>query len=324
MTYITVTVMPITAESLLTEVFLPLYPPEAAADLAAARVTDANPGSNPAFPEHLADAARVFAGMSHGVFGRDLGLDFSGASVHRLGAAMNRAWRDALVAKGGLGAADCELFNVVVHGAAYVGECIVRSHGAAWGVRSPLFESVVRLVSPAGEADLAVLHWWLKSLADDAFAADGAPLAGLAERYRAHVEAMMEPAELDVIAPADRALPRIAKRVSYDVLHKYIKAHLPELREVGEHFPAPERFAAYALEWLDVKLVGGGKMLLLAGRGKGGLHLFWLTRQGFAKAAHFAADASPEPVVSLSGDKVVVGLSLAGVAQTHELMWWGM
>ena len=315
--------MTITAESLFAEVFLPLYPPEVAADLPRARKTDANPGANPALPAHLADAARVFAGMAHGVFGRDPGLDFSGESVHRLGAAMTRGWRDALIAKGGLGTADCELFNVVVHGAAYVGACIVRARGGVWGVRAPLFESVVRLVSPAGEADVSVLHWWLKSLADDAFDAGGLPRAGLAERYRAHVEAMFEPAGLEVVAPADRALPRITKRVSYDLFFKYLKAHLPELRDVGEHFPTPERFAAYELAWLDFKLVGGGKMVVLAGRGKGGLHVFWMAKSGFVKAAHFAADAQPEPQLAADGDKLVITLTHRGAAQTHELMWWG-
>jgi hypothetical protein len=315
--------MRLTAESLFRDAFLPLYPPEARADLARARTTDANPGGNPAVPAHLADAARVFAGMGHGVFGRELGLDFSADSVHRLGAAMTRGWRDALVAKGGLGTPVCELFNVVVHGAAYVGECIVRSREGLWGVRQPLWESVVHLVSHAGEAELPVFHWWLKSLADDAFADDGAPRAGLAERYRAHVEACFAPTGLEAIAPADRALPRIAKSVRYDVLHQWIKAHLPELKDVGRDFPSPERWDAYRFAWLEGRLVGGGTTLVLAGRGEGGLHVLWLTKQGFAKAAHFAAEASPEPTIAEEGDKLVFHVTHAGKALRHETMWWG-
>src|SRR5207248_410962 len=99
-----------------------------------------------------------------------------------------------------------ELFNVVVHGAAYVGSCIVAKHGARWAVRRPLWESQVHLTSRMGEADLAVFHWWLKSLADDAFTRG----TTLADRYRAHVEnPCARPEDLPVIAPVDRRLPRL-------------------------------------------------------------------------------------------------------------------
>ena len=51
----------VTAESLFRDVFWPLYPPDAQADLAAARRTDANPAKNPAIYAHLSEAAAIFA-----------------------------------------------------------------------------------------------------------------------------------------------------------------------------------------------------------------------------------------------------------------------
>ena len=155
------------AEQLFLRFFLPLYPADARADLARARAQDANPARNPSLVGHLSDAADGFVGNAGALFGEDLGLDGSDASVHRLSAALTRERRDAWAAQGAPGTAENVLFNVVVHGAAYVGACVVGRHGGVWGVRRPLWESVVRLASRAGEADLAVFHWWLKSLADE-------------------------------------------------------------------------------------------------------------------------------------------------------------
>jgi hypothetical protein len=310
----------VNAEELFVRFFLPLYPPDARADLAAARATDANPAGNPALVAHLDDAARAFVRNAPALFGADLALDGTDASVHRLSAALTSERRDAWAAAGTPGAADSALFNAVVHGAAYVGACVVngRPAGAAvWSVRRPLWESVVRLRSRAGEADLAVFHWWLKSLADDP---QGATLA---DRYRAHVEVpCSRPEALPVLAPPDRALPRL-KGPRYDSLHKYLRAHVPELRDLGEHFPSPERFEAFGLKWLDFFLVGGGRMLLFAGASPQGLHMFWLTAAGFEKSAFLPCDAIPGPVVRIDGERIVAMTSHAGQAQTQEMLWWG-
>lgn len=306
--------MNLTAEALFRDVFLPLYPEDARSDLGRARSIDANPAKNPSILAQLAEIAETFVNVAPTAMGMpELVLDFSDASVHRLSAALTKARRDALLGKG-------ELANVVVHGAAYVGECIVRAHGGTWSVRRPLWESLVHLDSRAGEAELPIFHWWLKSLADDA-------TATLADRYRAHVEVpTARPEELPVLAPPDRKLPKLSK-VRYDVLYKYIKAHLPELKDVGEHFPSPERIEELGFSELSFLLAGGGRMLVMYGRAKEGLHAFWLTKEGFEKSAFWPCDAFPAPILRLKGEgrdeKIEVLLSHEGKPQSFELLWWG-
>lgn len=316
-----------TPESLFRDFFLPLYPEDARRDLARARSEDQNPAQNPHILAHLADAARVFVAMAPSVLeAPDLVLDYSDASVHRLSALLGPAARDRLAAVGAEGTSDNLLFNFVVHGAAYVGECIVRQHGGSWSVRRPLWESVVRLVSRAGEGDLPVFHWWLKSLADPA---SDATAATLADRYRAHVEMpCARPEELPVIAaPEGRHFPKLTK-LRYDVFYKYLKAHLPELKDVGEAFPSPERFTDYELKSLDFALVGDGRMLVLHGPNKDGLHVFWLTKAGFEKSAFWPADAFPAPLLRVkkepnADEKLEIVLSRDGVVSSFELLWWG-
>jgi len=306
----------VTPEELFVRYFLPLYPPDSRADLARARATDANPGRNPSILAHLDEAADRFVASARPAFGADLGLDRSDGSVHRLSAALTRERRDAWAAQGAPGSAANVLFNLVVHGAAYVGACVVANHGGLWGVRRPLWESVVRLTSHAGEADLAVFHWWLKSLADG----EGATLA---DRYRTHVEVpCTRPEELPVIVAGERTLPRL-KKPTYDALHKYVRAHLPELRDLGEDFPTPERFAELAFRWVDFHVLGDGRLVLMAGASRGGLHLFWVGASGFEKSAFFAADAMPEPVVRLGDGRVTVTTRHDGETSVHEMLWWG-
>ena len=305
------------AESLFTTYFLPLYPQDARTDLPRARATDANEARNPGILSHLDDAATRFADNAGALFGPGLTLDRSDASVHRLSAALSPARRDAWAVQGGAGTADSALFNVAVHGAAYVGACIVARHGGVWGVRRPLWESVVSLSSRAGQGDLAVFHWWLKSLADDA---QGVTLA---DRYRAHVEVpCARPEALPVIVGSARSLPRL-KKPSYHALHQYLRARLPELRDLGADFPAADRFEAFELTWLEAHLLGGGRMVLLAGASRKGLHLFWLTGAGFDKSAFIACDAFPEPVVRVQDERIVALTCEAGATRTHELLWWG-
>ncbi|WP_394834029.1 hypothetical protein LVJ94_46745 [Pendulispora rubella] len=314
--------MPVTAEGLFRTHFLPLYPPDAQGDLARARTVDANPGKNPAILAHLEDAARIFVARADTLLGREVHLDFTDASVHRLSAALTPERRDGWLGAGEAGTAENELFNVVVHGAAYVGACILHDprRQARWAVRRPLWESVIELASPAGEAQLAIFQWWLKSLADD-------DAGTLADRYRTHVEVPTWPAtSLPSLAPKDRRLPRIAKGVRYDVLYKHLKAHLPELRDLGKDFPSAERFAELGLRWLDFLLLGEGdegRMLLMYGPGEGGLHLIWLDRGGFHKSSFIPAESFPDPVVKTEGDQLVIFVSWDKKPVVHRMLWWG-
>ncbi len=316
---------PVDAREIFDRYFLPLYPVDARADLARARSTDANPGANPAILAHLDEAAGRFVANAPAVLGGDFALDFTDASVHRLSAAMTRSRRDAWASSGAAGSPESTLFNLVVHGAAYVGACVVASHGGVWRVRRPLWESLVGLASPAGQADLAVFHWWLKSLGDDVLAPPpGGPAgASLADRYRTHVEVPRAAAsDLPVLFPTDRPLPRL-KKPTYDKMHKYIRAHLPELRDLGAHFPSPERFAGFAFRWMDFHRLGDGRLLLMAGASPAGLHLLWVGAAGFDKSAFYPCDSFPDPIVRVEGMRVVFITSEASVQRVVEMLWWG-
>jgi hypothetical protein len=330
------------AIDLLAKYFAPLYPDDVG-DLRA----DANPDRDPRPFAHLKEAAELLARGAvprlamHGVQ-VDLVLDFSDQSVVSLARALTPALRDRLASVGAAGSAENELFNFVVHGSAYLGECIRRNHGGEWSARHPLWESVVTIRSAAGQADIPVFHWWLKSLSDVEL---GEPT--MADRYRLHVAQPTFSADaLPIIAPPDRRMPRI-KKVRYDVLYKHLKAHLPELKDLGVDFPSPERLAEFELKWLDFHWAGGGRTLIMAGLGSKGLHLFWLRSTGFSGAMFVACDAFPEPVIRVTyttaatlgntgskpTDDVAVPAPTVEVVQihfaqderkqVHEVLWWG-
>ncbi|WP_437676472.1 hypothetical protein [Sorangium sp. So ce131] len=319
---------PLTAAKLFERYFAPYYPADALADLAGARATDANPAGNPSILAQIEHAAAVFARLAPEAFGLpDLELDLSDASVHRLGAALTRERRDAWLAPGasptggspeqGAGAPSM-LVTLVTHGALYVGACVVKNHGGKWQVRRPLWESLVRLESMAGTGDLAIFQWWLKSLSDEEI-----DRGRLADRYRTHVEVpTFDAASLPVIAPDDRRIPRLAK-VRYDTLYKHLRAHVPELKTVGEDFPSPERFEEMAFKSMEFVLLGGGRMLLLHGATAEGVHLFWLDARGFVKSAYYPADSFPAHVVQVDGQKIRVIVPVRGETQAHEMLWWG-
>lgn len=304
-------------EALFASLLLPLYPPDARADLARARAADANPGNNPSLPAQLAATAEVFAALARDAFGEDLGLDFSDASVHRLAHAITVDRRARWLQERGPDGLPL-LALLLIHGVAYLGECVVRNHAGVWKIRNPLWESLVGLRSRAGEGDLAPLSWWLRALSDGEIGR-----GTLADRYRMHVEEpSREPLDLPVIAPPDRRLPRV-KRPRYDTLHKYLKAHLPELRDLGDDFPSPERFTELAFEWLDFLLLGEGRMLLMHGPTDRGLHLYWLDLKGFRKGLYLPADSFPEHKVQVDGEKVRIVASVQQQVVAHEVLWWG-
>src|SRR5262245_13410356 len=118
-----------TAEELFEAHFLPHYPDDARRDLARARATDANPAANPSILDQLDSIAATFVRLAPAVLDAPgLDLDGSDASVHRLGHLLTSETRDRLLGD----AKDGELpplVQVVIHGAIYVGACIVRTRG---------------------------------------------------------------------------------------------------------------------------------------------------------------------------------------------------
>lgn len=305
------------AESLFTSLLLPLYPAETRADLTLARSIDANPGKNPSILMQLASTAEVFSRLAHDAFGEDLGLDFSDASVHRLAHAITAERRDAWISKEGSEGVPL-LVPLLIHGVAYLGECIIRNHAGIWKIRNPLWESLVSIKTAAGEGDLALLSWWLRALSDNEV---GRGL--LAERYRMHVEEPSEePLNLPKIAPPDRKIPRM-KRPHFDTLHRHLKAHLPELRDFGADFPSPERFDDFAFEWLDFVWLGEGRMLLMHGSTSNGAHLFWLDHQGFRKAMFLQVDSFPDHRIQVKDGKIRIIAALNKKIIAHEVLWWG-
>lgn len=307
----------LTAERIFERWLWPLYPPDARGDLRAARETDANPGKNPSILASLSDIAETFVKLAPAAFERDLTLDYSDASVKRLGASLTKELREKWAREEGPDGASL-LTHIVIHGAIYVGECVVRQHGGEWKVRRPLWESLVYLSSRAGEGDLAILQWWLKALSDNEIGK-----ATLADRYRRHVVVpLMRPEELPVIAPPSRRLPRLVQ-ARYDMLYKHMRAHLPELRDLGEHFPSAERFAELGFRFLDFTWLGEGRMLLIHGPTAHGVHLFWLDHTGFVKSAFYPAETSQPYSVALDGEKLVLTTTVLGKVVEHELLWWG-
>ena len=302
-----------TAERLFQTCFRPLYPADLRDNdeaLVRARGADANPAKNPSLYVELDEIAEVFARVAPRALG-DIVFDRSDASVHRLAATLDRTKRDALRAEG-------SLVQLVIHAAVYVGACIVRNHGGVWGVRRPLWESVVTLTSRAGVGDLSPFAWLLKSLSDAEI-----DRGGLSSRYRLHVErSTARPEELPRIVRDERKLPAL-KHVRYDTLHKYLVAHLPELRDLGRDFPSPEQFAEIGFLGLELMLLADGRLLLMHGLGKAGLHLMWLEANGFSHARFFPADPGSPHSVRVEGDRLIVTFDLNGEKQVHEMLFWG-
>jgi len=305
----------VTAERLFRGVFEPLYP--RGADLAELRATDANPAGNPSILAALDETARVFATLApRALSAPSLILDFSDASVHRLAPLLTAEVRERMLEK--RGDEPPLLTHFVIHGAVYVGACIVKNHGGAWLVRNPLWETRVRLESRAGTAEISPFSWWLKSFSDDEIGK-----ATLLDRYRTHVEVpTFDPASLAVIAPSDRRLPRLEK-VAYDLFYKYLKAHLPELKDVGDDFPSPARFAELGFRWLEMRLVGDGRILVVHGPTATGIAALFLSKQGFLKQQYYATSPKASHRLEVDGELLRFVIDDEGREATHETFFWG-
>lgn len=303
-----------TTPDLFARFFLPLYPADAASDLAGARAVDANPGNNPALIAHLADAAARFVSLGPGLFGSDPNLDFSDASVHRMSALWTPDRLETWGATGAAGSAENALFNAIVHGAAYVGECIVKNHGARWLVRRPLWESRVYLTSAAGEAELAPFSWLVRSSERQG--------PTLADRYRTYVEVPVENAMTWPTWLVPRTLPPL-KRPTYSTLYKYLRAQLAELRDVGKDFPSAERFDELRFRSLAFSIVGEGRAVIAYGVGEHGLSAFWFGDKGFIRAMFIPCDAEGGVELTTEETRVRFAVKREERPLFHETMWWG-
>ncbi|MEM9692101.1 MAG: hypothetical protein AAGA56_06130 [Myxococcota bacterium] len=306
------------AESLFEQYFLALYPSAEPEALQRLRTEDANPGGNPHIFAQLEAIAETFTKVAPRALGTpSLHLDYSDASVHRLAAALDRDTRDRLLRSASADEPP-PLVHLVTHGAVYVGACIVENHGGRWQVRSPLWESLVRLESAAGIGQLALFQWWLKCLSD---AEIDEPR--LADRYRLLVEAPTFDASTIVPwVPATLRAPRL-KEVSYDMLVKYVRKHLPQLKGVGPDFPTPAQFQNLGFKWIELVSLGEGRLVLLHGAADQGVRLFWLAKDGFAGAQFIPADPFVPHRLALEGDKIVIEVPVGSDRQRHEMLWWG-
>lgn len=306
---------PLTASDLLARWFWAHYPADVRAAPFLHRDVDANPGNNPGLPAALAEAAELFAANAAGLLGE--ALPFTDEGVAALARGLTRERRDAWMAASDPAPPDSHFVQVVVHAAAYLGEVMVRAHGGRWEIRRPLWESVIHrrrggTVSP--------FHWLLKSLADDAV-----DEVALAARWRIHV--VMHDLDLDgapVIAPAKR-LPTL-KRPTYDLLVKYLRQHLPELRDVGEGFPSPAEFTAKAYEGLSFERLHGGRVVALHGLvpAEGDrppvVEVSWLTARGFDHADTIPCDAGGAYFGRAVSDELIeVTVAWQGKPHTHRL-----
>jgi hypothetical protein len=64
-------------------------------------------------------------------------------------------------------------------------------------------------------------------------------------------------------------------------------------------------------------------MLLVHGPAERGVHLFWLDKGGFAKAAYYPADAGSPYDIRFEGDTLVVSVVTEKRRSEHVMMWWG-
>ena len=301
-----------TAQDLLAHWFWPHYPSDVRAAPFLHRDVDANPAGNPAFAAALAEAAALFVRNAPGLLGAELAL--TDAGVGTLARALTRARRDGWMAQSDPSSPDNLFLQAIVHGAAFLGEVIVREHGGRWEIRRPLWESVVHrrhggAVSP--------FHWLLKSLADDAI--DDAPLS---VRWNVHITMDdVSPDSLPVIAKT-RTLPPL-KAPTYDLLVKYIHQHLPELRDVGEGFPSPEAFTAKAYPRLGFEPLHGGRVVALHAQLEGEsptVEITWMTARGFERTETLPCDAGVAYFArAVTNELLEITLAWQGRPRTHRL-----
>lgn len=315
-----------TADELFTRFFWPHYPSDVRADPERMLQLDANPARNIAVLEPWVEAAELFVRNAPRLLGTE--LTFDAAGIGQLSRALDRSRRDAWIAASDPTDPGNPLFNAVVHGAAYVGEVIVRSHGGAWSMRRPMWESlVVRRVQDGDKqrvtGAIPPFHWLLKHLADAEI--DG---GSLGYRFHVHVElATAAIAELPPIA-ATRKLPTL-REPTYDLLVKYLRQHLPALRDLGEGFPSVAEFSARNYRSLGFELFHDGRVLAMHGEVPAHddapplVEILWLTARGFDHADTIPADTGTPYFARAAGDSLEVTVAWKDKPHTHRVGFRG-
>lgn len=305
-----------TREALFREHFLRYYP--AGATLDEIRATDANPAENPTILGELEDTARRFAKLAPVALREPtLDLDLTDASIHRLAQLITSDFRDRAMKEDAGGTSLFVAF--VIHACAYLGECARRGRDARWRVRSPLWESRVEVSGPAGTFELAPFSIWL-----GVFSGAEIDRATLGDRYRTLVEAPTFDGDALPRWTTPRELPRL-KAPRYDLLVKYLQAHLPEVKDLGAHFPGKERFGELAFHTLDFLVVGDGRALVMHGPRDTGIQLFWIGADGFEKSFYLEADTRRPYQLRDKGPvlELTFHVPSSRAPQVQELLWWG-
>ena len=316
----------VTADALFARFFWPHYPPDVRSDPNAVLTRDANPGRNPALLAQWVEAAELFVAQAPKLLGAELTWDAAGIGV--FSRALDRSRRDAWLRDSDPSDPSNTFFNAVVHGAAYVGEVIVRAYGGEWLLRRPMWESLAaRKVVHGSETRttgaIPAFHWLLKHLSD-AEIENGS----LAYRFHVHVELATAAVDaLPAIAPP-RKLPTM-REPTYDLLVKYLHQHLPSLRDVGEGFPSPAEFTARHYKTLGFELLHEGRVLAMHGQvpaqgdAPSMVEIMWLTMRGFDHADTIPVDNDAAAFVRATGDAMEAPVAWKGAPRTHRIGFRG-
>ena len=314
------------AEELFVRFFLPLYPPDARADLARARATDANPAGNPALLAHLDDAANRFVANAPALFERRPGArpQRRERAPPERGAHAPSA-RDAWAAQRRAGHARERRSSTR--------SCTARRTSAPASSRSTA--ACGACAGRSGRASCASSRAPARPTSRSSTGGSsrsptrptGVQAATLADRYRAHVEVpCARPEELPVVSSSGaRALPRLKKPTLRRSCTSTLRAHLPELRDLGRGLPrSPSGSTAFALHVDRLpRRSAAGAWSLLAGASPAGAAPLLADGGGFEKSAFFPCDASR---IRSSGWTPIASSRMTsdqGETREHEMLWWG-
>ncbi|MBL8684923.1 MAG: hypothetical protein JNK05_37450 [Myxococcales bacterium] len=310
--------------------FLAHYPEEVRRDYHRFVDTDANPANNPSITGHLAEGAALFARNAPALLGTE--LSFDGAGVAKLATALDRKRRDAWVANSSPDDPGNMLFNAVIHGALFVGECAVRAHGCAWSARNPLWESRVDRFVREGTKARAIgpfspFQWLLKHLDDREIDAPR-----LADRFRVHVEfATADVASYPPVVTAPK-LPKIDGG-EYDLLVKFLHRHAPTLKDLGPLFPSVSEWSALGYKSLGFESFFDGRVVALHALfapidsdphgDNATVDVYWLTAEGAQRIDRVPCAAHPPYFARKTGDTLEVTVSFQGKPHTHRIGYRG-